>query len=138
MRILLAIVLVLAMIPMAGCMKQKTDDIATLPPLSEFDAGPVYGTGETGTTIDVGPQPIVDTTSPDMSTTSVEPIEPVAPPPPPPPPPAPKVHIVARGDTVWNIAVRHYGDGQRWRDIVAANGNIDPKKLAVGQRLILP
>ena len=25
-----------------------------------------------------------------------------------------------------------------WRDIVAANGNIDPKKLAVGQQLILP
>lgn len=127
MRILLAMVLVLAMIPMAGCTKQKTDDIATLPPLSEFDTGPVYGTSETGTAVDVAPQPIVDTTS-------VEPVQPVAPP----PPPALKVHVVARGDTIWSIALRYYGDGQRWRDIAAANGNVDPKKLAIGQRLILP
>ena len=128
MRILLAMVLALAMIPMAGCRKQKTDDIATLPPLSEFDAGPVYGTAETGPTVDVAPQPIVDTTS-------VAPVQPVASPP---PPVAPKVHVVARGDTIWSIALRYYGDGQRWREIAAANGNIDPKKLAVGQRLILP
>ncbi len=129
MRILLAMVLILAMIPMAGCRKQKTDDISTLPPLSEFDAGPVYGTTETGTVVEVAPQPVVDTTS-------VAPIQPVAPPPP--PPAAPKVHVVARGDTIWSIALRYYGDGQRWRDIAAANGNIDPKKLAIGQRLIVP
>jgi len=130
MRLLLTIVLVLAIIPMAGCREQKTDDIATLPPLSEFDAGPVYGTAETDAAVDVAPQPIGDRTS-------VAPVEPVAPPPPP-PPAAPKVHVVARDDTIWRIAVRYYGDGQRWREIVAANGNIDPKKLAIGQRLVLP
>jgi nucleoid-associated protein YgaU len=43
-----------------------------------------------------------------------------------------------RGDTLWSIAVRHYGDGQRWVDIAKLNGISDPSKLAVGTIITLP
>ncbi len=47
-------------------------------------------------------------------------------------------YTVQRGDTLWRIAVKTYGDGQRWRDILAANPGIKPTDLRVGQKLILP
>jgi len=48
------------------------------------------------------------------------------------------VHIVQRGDTLWSIAARYYGDGQRWRDIGRANGITNEHRLRIGQRLQLP
>lgn len=65
----------------------------------------------------------------------------VAPPPPvavDPPPVQVNTYTIRRMDTLWSIAVRTYGDGKRWRDIVAANEGLDPTKLRVGQRIILP
>lgn len=74
----------------------------------------------------------------------------------PPPPPAPEAtatytpapveaapatggtYTVQKGDTLWSIAARHYGNGQKWRDIAAANGMSDPRQLKVGQTLTLP
>jgi len=47
-------------------------------------------------------------------------------------------YTVVKGDTLWSIARKVYGDGQRWQDIAAANGITDAKKLRVGQELILP
>jgi len=47
-------------------------------------------------------------------------------------------HTVVRGDTLWSIAKRYYGDGKRYTDIMRANGITDPKKLRVGQQLIIP
>ncbi|MCC5828201.1 MAG: LysM peptidoglycan-binding domain-containing protein [Phycisphaeraceae bacterium] len=62
-----------------------------------------------------------------------EPFEPA-----PPPPARGGTHTVQRGDTLWSIAVRHYGDGQRWRDIASANNITNPQSLRVGQVLQLP
>ncbi len=47
-------------------------------------------------------------------------------------------YTVKKGDTLWSIAQRTYGNGQRWQDIVAANPGLDPKKLRVGQTIVLP
>lgn len=47
-------------------------------------------------------------------------------------------YTVQKGDTLWSIAARHYGNGQKWRDIMSANGMTDPKQLKVGQTLTLP
>jgi nucleoid-associated protein YgaU len=47
-------------------------------------------------------------------------------------------HVVQPGETMWKIAMRHYGNGQRYRDIIAANPGIDPAKMQIGQRLVLP
>jgi len=58
-----------------------------------------------------------------------------------PPAPAPavrRVHTVGRGDTLYRIAVRHYGNGGRWREIASANG-LDPDgPLPVGRELLIP
>jgi nucleoid-associated protein YgaU len=50
------------------------------------------------------------------------------------------MYTVQRGDTLYAIARKVYGDQSRWRDIYAANqGTIgDPNQLNVGMNLILP
>lgn len=47
-------------------------------------------------------------------------------------------YTIRKGDTLWSIATRHYGDGKQWTRIVDANPGVDPKKLAVGQVITLP
>lgn len=49
----------------------------------------------------------------------------------------PKTYTVKRGDTLWAIACRFYGDGTRWSDLAARNHIGDPKKLQVGKVLTL-
>ena len=48
------------------------------------------------------------------------------------------LHHVRAGETLDRIAAAHYGDAQRWRDIAAANGIIDPLDLVPGTVLSLP
>lgn len=47
-------------------------------------------------------------------------------------------YTIQKGDTLWTIAVKVYGNGQRWQDIAAANPNANPNRLIVGQKLTLP
>ena len=49
-----------------------------------------------------------------------------------------RMHVVAKGDTLWRIAVKYYGDGRKWRDIANANGISNPQKLPVGKKLVVP
>lgn len=52
--------------------------------------------------------------------------------------PAPRVHVVKAGDTLWAIAVRFYGNGNKWKRVADANGIRDPRKLRIGTRLTIP
>jgi predicted chitinase/LysM repeat protein len=47
----------------------------------------------------------------------------------------PTTHTVEAGDTLFDIAQAYYGDGNQWSKISAANGNIQPPGLQVGQQL---
>lgn len=47
-------------------------------------------------------------------------------------------HLVASGETLSSIAARQLGDSARWREIAALNPQVDPDRLAVGDRLRLP
>ncbi|MDP9590227.1 UNVERIFIED_ORG: 5'-nucleotidase [Shinella zoogloeoides] len=47
-------------------------------------------------------------------------------------------HIIARGDTLWDIAKAAYGDGTLWRRIADANGNPRPRALHIGTELSIP
>ncbi|AKM79289.1 MAG: hypothetical protein UX85_C0007G0013 [Candidatus Beckwithbacteria bacterium GW2011_GWB1_47_15] len=49
-------------------------------------------------------------------------------------------YVVVKGDFLWEIAVRAYGDGYRWPEIYEANADqiADPNVIEVGQVLTLP
>jgi len=49
-----------------------------------------------------------------------------------------QTYTIKKGDTLWSIANRVYGNGQKWVDIAQANPSVDPQKLAVGQTIVLP
>lgn len=49
-----------------------------------------------------------------------------------------EMYEVKRGDNLWNLAKQHYGNGQFWKEIAAANGITDPTKLQVGMTLVIP
>lgn len=47
-------------------------------------------------------------------------------------------YTVVRGDNLWNIAVRAYGDGYRWVDIARANNLANPDLIHAGNVFTLP
>lgn len=53
---------------------------------------------------------------------------------------ATQYHEVVKGDTLWKIAERYYGDGSLYTNIFEANQDIlkDPNKIKIGQKLRIP
>jgi hypothetical protein len=47
-------------------------------------------------------------------------------------------HEVRRNETLYGIAVRYYGAGERWRTIARANGILSPSDLQVGRVIVIP
>lgn len=45
---------------------------------------------------------------------------------------------VVKGDNLWDIAVRSYGDGYKWVEIAKANNIVNPNIIHSGNILILP
>lgn len=52
----------------------------------------------------------------------------------------PQVHVVGKGDTLYKLAARYYGDSSRWKDIAAANKKVLGKSidLSLGMELTIP
>ncbi|MDP7636315.1 MAG: LysM peptidoglycan-binding domain-containing protein [Phycisphaerae bacterium] len=50
----------------------------------------------------------------------------------------PATYTIKADDTLWSIAVKHLGSGQRWKDIEEANPGLDRMKLRVEQVIKLP
>lgn len=52
----------------------------------------------------------------------------------------PVLHTVAKGDTLWAIATKHYGNGSKYNAIFEANRPMlsDPDKIYPGQALRIP
>jgi nucleoid-associated protein YgaU len=87
------------------------------------------------------PPPEPKAAEPEVAPAAVEtPVEPAAPaaPPPPPPPPAPRTHTVVSGDTLWAIAEKFYGDGNKYQVIADASGIANPDLIHPGQVLTIP
>lgn len=49
-----------------------------------------------------------------------------------------KTYTVTKGDTLWAIAVRTYGDGYKWGEIAKANNLVHPNTIHAGNVLNLP
>lgn len=49
----------------------------------------------------------------------------------------PETYTVKKGDTLWDIACRFYGDGTQWGTLAAKNNVSDPRKLQIGKVLTL-
>jgi nucleoid-associated protein YgaU len=47
-------------------------------------------------------------------------------------------YVIASGDTLYDIAVQKYGDAKYVRTIQEANPGLDPSRLRVGDRIVLP
>ncbi|WP_439659719.1 LysM peptidoglycan-binding domain-containing protein [Lentzea sp. HUAS TT2] len=58
--------------------------------------------------------------------------------PPAPAAPAARTHTVEGGDSLWAIAERFYGDGNRYGEIASANGIANPDLIHPGQVLTIP
>lgn len=56
----------------------------------------------------------------------------------PPPAPEPRTYTVEPGDTLWAIAERFYGDGNRYLEIAGASGIENPDAINAGQLLTIP
>ena len=54
--------------------------------------------------------------------------------------PEARIHVVEKGDSLWKIAEKHYGDGTRWKEIYRANKDRikDPDVIRRGQKLRIP
>ncbi|WP_018266436.1 urease accessory protein UreH domain-containing protein [Methylosinus sp. LW4] len=48
------------------------------------------------------------------------------------------LYRIAAGDTLHDIAVKLYGDGARWKEILAANPGLDPRRLKPGETIRAP
>lgn len=55
-----------------------------------------------------------------------------------PAPASARTYTLRKGDTLWSVAKKFYGDGKRWKEIAAANDIADESKLPVGKVLQIP
>ncbi|MFJ6324943.1 MULTISPECIES: 5'-nucleotidase C-terminal domain-containing protein [unclassified Rhizobium] len=53
-------------------------------------------------------------------------------------PKTPATHVIVAGDTLWDLAKAYYGSAKQWRKLLAANRNIKPHHLPVGEKLRIP
>lgn len=49
-----------------------------------------------------------------------------------------KTHTVQKGENLWKIAVKYYGDGFKWVDIATENKLINASEIEIGQELVIP
>ncbi|NLW86936.1 MAG: LysM peptidoglycan-binding domain-containing protein [Planctomycetes bacterium] len=52
--------------------------------------------------------------------------------------PAQRTYVIQKGDTFMGIARKLYNNPARAKDIQAMNPTLDPRKLAIGQEILLP
>lgn len=54
------------------------------------------------------------------------------------PAPTARYYTVVSGDTLWGIAKRFYGNGNRYPEIASANNIANPNIIYIGQKLLIP
>jgi nucleoid-associated protein YgaU len=62
----------------------------------------------------------------------------LAPPPPPSAPPNTRAYTIKSGDKLWSLALKFYGDGAMYKEILASNPGLDQSRLPLGKTIFLP
>jgi 5'-nucleotidase len=106
-----------------------SSDIANSPPSVPTETAPAPAPAETAKPAETAP---AEPAKP-AETTPAQPAQPAAP-----APGAEANHVIARGDTYWDLAVKYYGDGAMWHKIADANPGHEPRRLPVGATLKIP
>ncbi|MEM6853694.1 MAG: LysM domain-containing protein [Planctomycetota bacterium] len=116
--------------PVNRIYEQDTGEVAVVPGPPAADAG-MMAPEEVDFV-----EPMAASDEDAMLSAEVDAIEPL---PEPEPEPAPlQTYTIQKGDSYWKIAQTVYGDPMRMKDIEAANPDIDPKKLQIGDEIVLP
>lgn len=53
-------------------------------------------------------------------------------------PPGARVHVVAKDEYLIDISEKYYGTTSKWKRIADANPGVNPNRLMVGQKLVIP
>jgi len=116
-----------ALVSIGGCKKKAPKVAVVAPPRAQHDLMPPAGGTQTTDTVpaNAGMGATDDDTSQDTATAQDA-------------PPQAQTYTIQKGDTLWSIAVKLLGDGQRWKDIKAANPSLDEKKLPIGKAITIP
>ena len=135
MRSGLAVLALLVCVSLVGCSQNKSNkEATTLPPPPPLESEPLPSMlSMPATEIEPEPAPVAPApVEPQVQwepAPEPEPVRPVT---------NSEAYVVQKGDTLYSIARRFYGSGNNWKTIAELNGISDPRKLRVGQELILP
>ena len=123
---------VLAAVALAGCPKKAPMQPVEVAAVERPGTELTPETPERPWTPEVAEPPIRERPTPDTAeTATTEPPEPET-------KKGPTVYTVQKGDTLYAIARKFYGDQRRYRDIAKANNLADPNRIYVGQVLKIP
>ncbi|PTE10033.1 bifunctional metallophosphatase/5'-nucleotidase [Mesorhizobium helmanticense] len=111
--------------PAMPALPAGSGDIATTPPSVSAETTPAPAT----------PAPAEATPAPAPAETAPAPAEPAKPAE---AAPAESSHVIVAGDTYWDLAVKAYGDGTKWKLISGANKGYEPRHLPIGTTLVIP
>jgi 5'-nucleotidase len=116
----------------AGCELRSSNAEEYRPANDPYAGGPPVTYDPAPPATIPGPAPVIDTASPPIvpwqepGAADVTPAR------------RSKTHTVARGETLGGISQKYYGTTKKWSKIADANGNLDPRKLRIGMKLIIP
>ncbi|MDX8477673.1 5'-nucleotidase C-terminal domain-containing protein [Mesorhizobium sp. VK24D] len=107
--------------PAMPALPSNSGDIAGTPPTVQAETTPA--TSEAAKPAETAPATAAPTTEP------AKPAETA---------PAETSHVIAAGDTYWDLAKKNYGDGAKWKLISEANKDYRPRRLPLGATLTIP
>ena len=116
-------VVVLLVLLMQGCKREQPQATEQTPMFSDTNPPPLDLSSDTN----LPPVSIVDTNPPPPIVPIVEPIQP--------PPAAEKEYVILKGDTFSTIAPKF---GVTVKALQAANPTVDPSKLQIGKKIVIP
>lgn len=138
---LFSLTLVACVLSMTGCKSDNTSSVSEVPPPSSstaITASPDFAAGPQPVALKSNTPAATQGAFPATDTFTVGGPAPVAGPVASAAPLGGGNYVVRQGDTLWSISRAHYGTGQRWKDIIAANPGISAERLPVGRAIVLP